>query len=86
MTVESNFAIAIATHSDYLENFAQVFSQREAKQKPIVLFTRDFSRALSKWQVISRNSDWFMALFASVVIGRSSHLVFGFTTVIWKPL
>ena len=31
-----------------------------------------FSRALSKLQVIARNSDWFIALFAPVVIGRSN--------------
>ena len=33
---------------------------------------RDFSRALSKLQVIARNSDWFTARFAPVMIGQSS--------------
>ena len=69
-----------------LKESRQYFNQWEAKPKPIASCTRDFSRASSKLQVISRNSDWFMALFASVVIGRSSYFGFGFTTVIWKPL
>lgn len=34
---------------------------------------QDFSRALSKLQVTTRNSDWFVALFASVVIGGSNY-------------
>ena len=37
---------------------------------------RDFSRALSKFQIIARNFDWFIALFAPVVIGWSN--CFGF--------
>ena len=47
---------------------------------------RDFSRALSKLQVIARNCDWLVALFAPVVIGQSNCFGFGFSTVIWKPL
>ena len=43
----------------------QFFNQWEAPS------TRDFSRALSKLQEIASNSDWFVALFALVVIGRS---------------
>ena len=34
----------------------------------------------------AENSDWFAALFASVVIGRSNYIGIGFSTVIWKPL
>ena len=33
----------------------------------------DFSRALSKLQVIASDSDWFIALFSPVVIGRSNN-------------
>ena len=48
------------------------FFQWEAKPKPMGPCTRDFSRALRKLsQVAVRNSDWFIALFAPVVIGRS---------------
>ena len=66
MTVESNYVIAIATRS-------------EAKPKPIAPCTRDFSRASSELQLIARNCDWFIALTAPVVIGRSN--CFGFSTV-----
>jgi len=40
------------------------------------------SRALSKSHVIARNSDWFIALFAPDVIGRSKHFAICFSTVI----
>ena len=62
------------------------FNQWEAKAKPIAPCTRDFSRALSKLQFVARDSDWLIAQFAPVVIGRSNYLVNGFSTVIWKPL
>ena len=38
----------------------------------------EFSHALSKLQVIARNSDWFIALFTHVVIGRSNYLSISF--------
>ena len=69
-----------------LKDSRQFFSQWEAKPKPIAPCTRDFSRALSVLQVISRNCDWFVALSAPVLIGRSNCFGFGFSTVIWKPL
>ena len=47
MTVECNYAIAIATLSDWLKQLATVFQAMRSKTKPIVLSTRDFSRALS---------------------------------------
>ena len=78
MAVESNYASAIATLSDW----GEFFSQLEAKPKPITTCTRDFFRAFSKLQVIARNSDWFIALFAPVVIGQSNNFGFGFSTVI----
>ena len=79
MTVESNYAIAIATLSDWLKKF---FNQRESKPKPIAPCTCGFSRALSELQVIARNYDWFIALPAPVVIGQSNCFGFGFSTVI----
>ena len=50
----------------------------EAKQKPIRPCTRD----LNELQVIARNSNWFIALFAPFVIGRSNICGIGFWTVI----
>ena len=38
------------------------------------------------WAVIGRNSDWFIALFALVVIGLSDYFSIAFSTIIWKPL
>jgi len=64
----------------------QFFNQWEAKAKPIAPCARDFSRASSEFQVIARNSDWFMTLLDPVVIGQSDYFGFGFSTVIWKPL
>ena len=68
-----------------LKKSRQSFNQWEAKPKPIAPYTRDFSRASSELQVIARNCDWFIALFVSVVIGRSNCFGFGFSTVLWKP-
>ena len=80
MTVESNYMIAIATLIDWLKRLAPVFQPMRIKTKTIPPCTHDFSRASSELQVIARNCDWFIALPASVVIGRSN--CFGFSTVI----
>ena len=69
-----------------LKDTRQFLNQWEAKPKSTAPRTRDFSRALSELQVIARNCDCFIALFAPVVIGRSGCFGFGFSTVIWKPL
>ena len=69
-----------------LKDSRQFFNQWEAKPKQTAPCTRDFSRATSELQVIARNCDWFITLFAPVVIGRSNCFGFGFSTVIWKPL
>ena len=82
MAVESNNAIAMAAFSDWLKNLIPVFQPMRNKTKPIASCTRDFSRALSKLQVIARNSDWFIALFAPVVIGRNNYFGTGFSIVI----
>ena len=62
-----------------VEKLARVF---QAKPKPIARCTRNFSRALSELQVIARKSDWFIALSAPAVIGRSNCFGFGFSTVV----
>ena len=56
----------------------QFFNQWESKPKPIAPCTRDFSRASSELQVVTRNCDWFIALRAPVVIRRSNCFGFGF--------
>ena len=85
MTVERNYVLRLLRLVIGLKDSRQFFNQWEAKPKPIAPYTRDFSRATSELQVIARNCDWFIALFAPVVIGRSC-FGFGFSTVIWKPL
>ena len=82
MTVESNYVIAIATLSDWLKRLAPVFQPMRIQTKAIAPCTRDFTRASSELQVIARNCDWFIALPAPLVIGRSNCFGFGFSTVI----
>ena len=81
MTVESNNVIAIASLRDWLKRLAPNFQPTRSEPKRIAPCTRHFSRALRKLQVISRNCDWFIALFAPAVIGRNN-FGFGFLTVI----
>ena len=84
MTVESALTIEIATVSDWLKNLTPVFHPMRSKTKTNrTLYARDFSRALSKLQVICRDSDWFIVLLlAHVVIGWSNNFGIGFSTVI----
>lgn len=49
------------------------FNQWDAKSKRIAHCTRDFSRALRKLHVITKNSDWFIRLFTPVVIGQNNY-------------
>ena len=70
-----------------LKDSRQFFNQWESNPKPIKKpCTRDFSRPSSELHVIARNCDWFIALHARVVIGRSNCFGFGFSTVISKSL
>ena len=73
MTVGSNYVIAIVTLSDWLKRLAPVFQPMRSKTKT--------NRVASELEVISRNCDWFIALFAPVVIGRSNCFGFGVSTV-----
>ena len=77
MTIESNYVIAIATLSDWFKNLVTVFQPMKRKTKT----KRDFSRALSKLHGIVMNFDWFTALFAPAVIGRSNYFDICFTTL-----
>ena len=81
MTIYSNKAIVVATLSDWLKNLAPVLQPMRSKTNR-TLHTRDFSRALSKLHVTAMNSDWFIALFAPVVIGLSNYFGIGFSAVI----
>ena len=76
MTVESNYVIAIATLSDWLKRLAPLFQSMRIKTKPNRAMHASFFQRFERVQVIARNCDWFIALFAPVVIGRSN--CFGF--------
>ena len=84
MTVENNYAIAIATLSDWLKRLVLVFQPMRSKTKTnITMYTSFFPRfERVTVTIVSRNCDWFIALFAPVVIGRSDYLGFGFSIVI----
>ena len=56
-------------------------NQSAAKPKPIVPYSHAFSRASRRLHIFDSISDWFIALFASVVIGQSNYFGFGFTTL-----
>mgnify|MGYP006862608481 CR=1 FL=1 len=89
MDVESNYAIAIAWLGNRPKKLSrQFFNQWEAKpkRKPLAPCMRDYSRALIKLQVIAKDSDWFIALFAPVVIGQCNYFGIRFSIVISKPL
>ena len=76
-----------ATLSDWLKNLAPVFQPMRSETKANLTLYARFSRSLSKFKVIiATSSDWFIALFARLVIGRCSYFATGFSTVIWKQL
>ena len=62
MTIENNYAIAIARPC------ASFSANEEKKPKPIAICTHHFFSALGKLQVIYRNSDNFTVLIFPVVI------------------
>ena len=82
MTVESNYVIVIATLNDWLKRLVPVFQPMRSKTRTNRVCMSDFSRTLSKFQIIPRNCDWFITVFAPVVIGCSNCFGFGFSTVI----
>ena len=65
--MESNYGTAIAALNDSLKNLAPIFQLMRSKTKRTLL-NAIISRVLSKLHVIARNSDWFIALLALVVI------------------
>ena len=87
MTVERNYVIEIATLSDGLKRLAPVFLPVRSKTKTKrTMYTSFFPRFERVTGNFYRDCDWFIALCAPVVIGRSDYLGFGFSTVIGKPL
>ena len=80
MTIESNHAIVIATHGDCLKNdshacFFQLIRSKTSNTPCITIFPMC---SPLKSQVISRNSDWFIELFASIAIVWSNYFGVGY--------
>ena len=72
----SNYVIVIAPFGDWPKNLMPVFQLVRSKSKTnSAPCTCDFSLALTEAQVpvIARNSDWFIELFAPVVIVWSNY-------------
>jgi len=65
MNVKSDHVIGEKISPSFSTNLKQI--QNQSYHVHVM-----FSRPLSKLQIIARNSDWFIALFAPVVIGRSN--------------
>ena len=70
-------------NEDFALSLALKWRVRSTRKWPIAPWpcARDFSRALSKLRVNARNPDWFIAVFALVVIGRSNYFGIGFSTI-----
>ena len=84
MTIESNYAIAIAiaTLSDWLKNLAPIFQpMRTSKTKTNHTLCARFFPRFEQVTGNSRHFDWFIAPFAPIVIGRSNYSANGFSTV-----
>jgi len=79
MPVSSNDMIVLATLSDWL--IGSFSTNGKLNQTISTSCKRKFSCPLSMFQVISRNSDWFIAMFALVAMGRNSYYVVEFSIV-----
>ena len=84
MPVSSNDMIVLAKLSDWL--IGSISTNGKLNQTNSISCKRKFSCPLSMFQVISRNSEWFIAMFALVAIGRNSFYVVEFSIVFWKAL
>ena len=79
MLVSSNDMIVLATLSDWL--IGSFSTNKKLNQTNNTSCKRKFSCPLSMFQVISRKSDWFIAMFALVTSGRSTYYIVEFSTV-----
>ena len=64
--------------------FQSMTSTPKTKHTLCCLCMGFFSCTLSKLQLVARNSDWFIPLFAPLVFGRSNYFCISYSTVIWK--
>ena len=79
--VQGAIGFGFAFH--WLKNWRESFKPitKSSNRNHVITFDSHLKSAL-----IARNSDWFLVLFAPVVIGRSNYFGIGFSTVICKAL
>ena len=82
MTVKNNYVNATAMLGDWHKNVAPGFQPMRSKNKN----NHTLYAQLQVVQVIARDFDWFIELFAPVVIGHSNYFGIGFSKITWKPL
>ena len=75
MTVQSNNTTATAALSDLLKSPTPVYQHLKTTTS-CTFYVQFFSHF--ELQVIARNSDWFIMLFALVVIGHSNYFGISF--------
>ena len=82
MIVECNYAIAVATLSDYFKSLVPAFQPMRNKTmaKPIV----PGNQTVPIKPIAGKKSDLFISLFSPVVIGRSNNFDLGFLTVMFR--
>ena len=74
------FGFALNTSQcDWLAKLAPLYEPMGSQTKPIVTCSHAFSRV---WHQFSLNSDWFIALFESAVIGQSNLFGLGVTCTV----
>ena len=79
MTLQGNYMIAIIVLTDWFKNLMPVFQPMRSKINCTVPCSAlKISCAFSKLQVIARNYDWFIRLFAPVEIGQGATQVLVF--------
>ena len=74
----------ITTLCDWLTELAPISQPMRCKKPKPIVSCSWFSRAWRQFYVFALNSDWFIALFAPVLIGPSNYFGFGFTTLDWN--
>lgn len=81
MRVESNYSNVITTLYDWLKNIVSLFKPIGSKTKANRDLRASIFPRFEEVTLIATNSDWFIALFASVVNGQSNYRDFRMT---WK--
>ena len=78
--------VALLRYVTGQQNMCHLLNQSAGKPKPNMPCSHAFTRVWRRLHIFALISDWFIALFASVVIGQSNYFGFGLTTLKLKPL